>query len=67
MKFDLVVDDFLFLSILFFFCQIQSSKEFLSTSSCIHVLFCTAALGMGIHIPDIRMVIHRGGPADVQL
>ena len=38
--------------------------EFSSTSSCVRVLICTVAFGMGVSIPDVRCIIHFGAAKD---
>ena len=40
-------------------------KEFPKSNSKVRILVATIAFGMGVDIPDVRMVVHFGAPSDI--
>ena len=44
----------------------QKIIENFTKDSCLRVVFCTDAFGMGVNCPDVRLVIHYGVPSDAE-
>ena len=42
-------------------------RQLTSKSSTVRIVFATVAIGMGVDIPNIRVVIHIGPPSSVQM
>ncbi|XP_003389188.1 PREDICTED: uncharacterized protein LOC100639792 [Amphimedon queenslandica] len=44
----------------------QRIIENFTKDSCLRIIICTDAFGMGVNCPDVRLVIHYGVPSDVE-